>query len=525
MKRLFVCCDGTWNSAVDTKYGMPVPTNVVKFYNAVIEGNVIDAQGRACNQLRYYHRGVGAKEGWAARLLDGATGGGLGKNIVNAYHWLSSNYEQDCEIFIVGFSRGAFTARSLAGMLHCCGLEARTDWDHTRQKWLDYVNRKHARKSEAAGGASATLSSTPPNPLAPVITFLGVWDTVGALGVPTQYDLLALFDKKYQFHDTTLSPKVRNACHALALDEERSNFFPTLWTDIPVPGQTLDQTWFTGVHADIGGGYTESGLSDITLKWMIEKAQSCGAVLRDDMLSQISPDVRGILHDSLSPIYKWIGYQPRSVPALGAAADAPFNQRISAEALLRRERPPISQAPYRPGPDVHHMPGGQDVAVFADTPWNWSGVYLRKGVRYRFTAVGAHHWGSRTVTCDASGYTGSFVRRILSPLKRVGDENWLALCGAIASGLIPTVEGDPPLMRPFTIFGKAGAQPLEYTPTESGYLYLFGNDARHLYSQNKGRVIVNISVADEPATAPQDDDHLVNAPATSHQGSGLPTQY
>ena len=393
-KRLFVCCDGTWNSAVDTKYGMPVPTNVLKFYNSIRDGDVGTGADKFV-QLRYYHRGVGAQEGLFARVLDGATGGGLSKNIMSAYHWLCSHYEDGDEIFIVGFSRGAFTARSLAGMLHYCALKSQGDWAHTRQMWRQYSRR------DPDGGPSKPALTAAGKPVS--IKFLGVWDTVGALGVPRQYDLLGFFDRKYRFHDTSLSPIVDHAYHALALDEQRNNFFPTLWTNAPAQNQTLEQVWFTGVHSDVGGGYNDRGLSDITLKWMLDKARDCGAILDDEMVKQIEPNARGVLHDSLSPLYRWIGYQPRSVPPLDAHnASQPFGQRIAPEALDRLKYPPISQAPYRTTLDAAH-PNGCDVAVYADSPWNWSGIYLTGGEVYEFRVHGNHTWGTRVQQCDAWG--------------------------------------------------------------------------------------------------------------------------
>lgn len=536
MKRLFVCCDGTWNSAVDRKYGMPVPTNVVKFFNAVKEGDVgVDAVGNRITQLRYYHCGVGADESWFARLLDGATGGGLSKRILYAWHWLSSHYADGDEIYIVGFSRGAFTARSLAGMIHCCGLQPGADWAETRQIWLRYVSRKQQLGAkDKRSERRQTFAQSEKHGNAPDIKFLGVWDTVGALGVPRQYDPLGWFDSKYRFHDTTLSPIVKHAYHALALDEERSNFFPTLWTNSPEPDQVLEQRWFAGVHADIGGGYNDCGLSEITLKWMINKAEGCGAIFDRHMKGQIHPDSLSTLHDSLSPLYRWIGYQPRSVPALGAQTPhAPYCQRISREANLRRIRPPIAQAPYRVSLSLENCPEGHDIAVFADSPWNWSGLYLRKGVRYRFRIVGDHHWGIGNLAHGPEGFRGSFFRALLDPFKRISSANWLELCGGIASGETPSVNGDPPEMERLTIGRPLQDSPVEIAPRTSGYLYLFANDVLHFYGRNKGRVIVNVTMepfAQTPVTRPptdSEDEQLENpptAPQPSPAGEGLVTK-
>ncbi|HZD53650.1 MAG TPA: DUF2235 domain-containing protein, partial [Woeseiaceae bacterium] len=117
MRNLVVCCDGTWNTAEQRHDGVPVPTNVVRLYNALAEKN---EQG--VRQLRYYHPGVGTEPGWWDRTMGGATGKGLDQNIMSAYHWLCRNYQSRDRIFLFGFSRGAYTVRSLAGMIACCGL-------------------------------------------------------------------------------------------------------------------------------------------------------------------------------------------------------------------------------------------------------------------------------------------------------------------------------------------------------------------------------------------------------------------
>jgi hypothetical protein len=129
-----------------------------------------------------------------------------------------------------------------------------------------------------------------------LIRFLGVWDTVGSLGIPL-HGLRLLTRRKYQFHDTELSSAVGHGCHALAIDEYRRPFDPTLWAARPKEHQTIEQVWFCGAHSDVGGGYPTFGLSDITLEWMIDRAQSAGLVFDPEVLEAhpLRPDPRGTL--------------------------------------------------------------------------------------------------------------------------------------------------------------------------------------------------------------------------------------
>jgi Uncharacterized alpha/beta hydrolase domain (DUF2235) len=152
------------------------------------------------------------------------------------------------------------------------------------------------------------------------IQFVGVWDTVGALGIPVDGFRPPVLTKRWSFHDTDLSRSVRNAYHALAIDEQRGPFEPTLWKQHPQapPAQTLEQVWFAGVHCDIGGGYAEPELSDISLLWMVEKARACGLAFEGGRLvpvenadaklraaaEQVAPDAHGELHESLKGFYR-----------------------------------------------------------------------------------------------------------------------------------------------------------------------------------------------------------------------------
>ncbi len=295
MKRLIVCCDGTWNTADQQQGNTPCPTNVIKlaFRIAKREGSI--------DQVIFYDQGVGTGN-FVDRFTGGAFGDGLLENIFDAYRFLIANYEEGDELFVFGFSRGAYTARSLCGMIRKCGVLKRESVLHYHEA-LELYRREdcHPNDPEAmkfradySVVGDATIE----------IQFLGVWDTVGALGIPIR-GLRWLTRRDFQFHDTQLSAAVKNAYQALAIDEHRSPFAPTLWEYTPKEGQVVRQAWFAGAHSDVGGGYVESGTSDIPLAWMIEGARAAGLAFDAEVLAAnpLRPDPLGTLHDSKTGLY------------------------------------------------------------------------------------------------------------------------------------------------------------------------------------------------------------------------------
>ncbi|CAE6752129.1 DUF2235 domain-containing protein [Paraburkholderia nemoris] len=513
MKRLFVCCDGTWNSDSDEFQGVPVPTNVVRFFNALSEHGEDGVE-----QLRYYHVGIGANEGRVRRLVDGALGLGLSRDIRTAYKWLSDHYEEGSEIFVIGFSRGAFTARSLVGMLHRCGLPREASWALVKQAWNLYRLDPNVPENVTRQERFCIENGKPPP-----IRFLGVWETVGALGIPEIANLFGLGRQRLEFHDTTLSPEVERAVQALAIDEQRNTFFPTLWTDADgCDPARVTQVWFPGVHADVGGGYKETGLSDATLKWMIAEAAQCGAVFEPKMLDQLadagqlSPSaIHGVLHNSLTGFYRRIGFRPRSFPYL--AKDSRIcSESISDLALARQASPPIFQAPYRPNIN----PGtGVQVRVFAGTLWNWTGIFMKEGVSYRFKVLEGQTWLDGDTVSGAEGTPGNWMLRLFAWSKRVRDANWFELCGAISYPGEPSEAGVSP--QPF--YFRIGRE-MEIKAPYSGYLYCFANDATWAYWNNQGSLRVDIvessGLPGSKGAAFRHSDEDLTAPATAPGGSG-----
>ena len=288
-KNIVICCDGTGN-----EYGAN-KTNVVR----TCEVAVADA-----SQFVFYDPGVGTggweydEEGGLKAKADKATGSGLQKNVEDAYRFLMQAYQPGDRVFLFGFSRGAFTARSLGGMLFRCGL-LRPGLDNLVKQASEVYNRKG---DGLDAGFKATFARSCP------VHFVGVWDTVESLAL----------NANRKFHDTRLNPEIANAYHAVALDEVRKDFPPCLWDEKNIsPGQVMEQVWFSGVHSDVGGWYDERGLSDIALRWMLEKARKCGMRLQKEEFAKIKGDPLGELHDSHTGLWNFRGKHKRQVPPGG----------------------------------------------------------------------------------------------------------------------------------------------------------------------------------------------------------------
>jgi uncharacterized protein (DUF2235 family) len=283
VKRLVVCCDGTWNRPDEES-----PTNVAKMALAVAE---TDGETR---QLVLYHRGVGT--GRFDRVRGGAFGWGLSRNVRDCYRYVVEHYEPDDELYFFGFSRGAYTARSTVGLIRNAGILRREHRDRVGEAYALYRDRAATRRPK---GIEATLFRRSYSHDEIVIRFVGVWDTVGALGIPGVPKRLC--GRLWAFHDTELSSRVARAYQALAIDERRRPFVPSLWHRSPDDHGVLEQRWFAGVHSDVGGGYPERSLADITLWWMTEKAHAAGLAFKDDLV--LHPNIDGECHDSFLPLY------------------------------------------------------------------------------------------------------------------------------------------------------------------------------------------------------------------------------
>jgi uncharacterized protein (DUF2235 family) len=287
-KNVVLLFDGTWNKPAEPKADGAydgAESNICRLLRAVE-----DQPG----QVAWYDEGVGT--GRFERLRGGLFGYGLSENVRQGYAKLAELWEPGDPIFVFGFSRGAHTARSMVGMVRKCGLVPR---EGLGSKALDRLYDFYRRDDVKPGDAEAVRFRAERGAREPRMRCLGVFDTVGALGIPI--GAFNWFNQRYEFHDTELSGIVENAFQALAVDEWRKPYRATLWDPKEKPGQTVEQCWFVGAHSDIGGGYRDGRLAQITLHWMAMKAAECGLKLDFGAL----PPLDGREHLDAAPHDSW----------------------------------------------------------------------------------------------------------------------------------------------------------------------------------------------------------------------------
>lgn len=282
-RRLIICCDGTWQ---DLAKGYP--TNVVKMAQAVKP--LDDTGNHHIHQIVYYDEGIGTKQ-TNSKVTDtliqiggGALGIGIDHKIQDAYRFLCLNYEPLDEIYLFGFSRGAYTVRCLAGLIYNCGLLYR---EFIRQIPEAYdIYREKQNRDNAPNGKNAINFRNKYGRRVP-IKALCCWDTVASLGIPDLVHSLhwdEKFNERYRFYDATINPTIEKAFHAVAIDEIRKVFDVTLMrphpTQITKQKEQVVQMWFPGGHGCVGGGSQEEcGLSDAALLWMMEQVEPLGLAL------------------------------------------------------------------------------------------------------------------------------------------------------------------------------------------------------------------------------------------------------
>lgn len=322
-KRIVVLSDGTWNEGADSE------TNI-----HWLNENLLRIPGQ---QLVHYDSGVGTK--WFNDKSGGAFGVGLSRNVRQLYKEILHHYEPGDDVYCFGFSRGAFTVRSLCGFMNLVGrVGSASEIDEA------YAYYRMHEPGEDDNVIERLFEPTSRGPIA--VRFLGVFDTVGALGLPFEIEddavalkgsllkkarsaFLGWFDGLGDrlrrpikgFHDTKLGGNVEEAYHALAIDEHRQSFAPTLWTDAPgkalklkqhddqfATAQTIEQVWFAGAHGDVGGGYTDvpfpARLSNLPLLWMVQKAAAAGLIFKDGFIDRLISDASVLAtapqHDSMT---------------------------------------------------------------------------------------------------------------------------------------------------------------------------------------------------------------------------------
>jgi uncharacterized protein (DUF2235 family) len=302
MKNLILCLDGTWSDA----------DSAAPQTNIAIIAEIIDPRpAGGVEQRVYYDAGVGTG-GVLDRILGGAFGRGLSANTLAAYRFLSQFYRPGDNIYVFGFSRGAFTARSLCGFLSASGLLTEDACNEANLEFAwDYY--RTAPKARFPADRARLRRITYPDPR---IKFLGVFDTVGALGIPRGF-MSRLSRRAIQFHDADVSSIVDFCCHALAIDEQRMEFEAAVWTEPRHRKyRAVEQAWFPGSHANVGGGCEDSGLSDLALDWMLKRVARHCPELRlsppETWPRQLSPSYRGQLYDARS----WMFWRSRWRPLI-----------------------------------------------------------------------------------------------------------------------------------------------------------------------------------------------------------------
>ncbi|MBT3338119.1 MAG: DUF2235 domain-containing protein [Anaerolineae bacterium] len=378
MKRIIICADGTWSKPdrIDKEKGrkpqhgkswVRKPSNVVKMSRAI---SPLSIDG--VDQVVFYDPGVGTGWGVLDPIIGGAFGHGVSKNIIDCYRFLVQNYNKGDEIYLFGFSRGAFTVRSLAGLIHKCGLLEKSDayyipdaYEHYRlitdtekiEKLLPKYTPKAIRKRIIARYQKENVANEKKiklfcageykhrnkKTIETKIKFIGVWDTVGSLGIPVSGLLGYWINHRDAFHNLRLGSSVDNAYQALAIDERRKPFTPTLWEPAEKPKQNMEQVWFVGVHTNVGGGYNDYNLENITFKWMVEKARAHDLEISEAYMEKIISSYKGVLRNSMTLFYRLF---KENVRPIGKTKFG--NESIHPSAIQRHEDPPEDQKPYAP---------------------------------------------------------------------------------------------------------------------------------------------------------------------------------
>ena len=524
-KQIVVCMDGTWNDPVEH-------TNVYRLFQMLPgEERQIEETGPIRSHLvknsdqviAYCFESIG-RGGRARGLLGGTQGIGLHDCMIDAYLLVSQVYQSGDKIWLFGFSRGAWAARSLGAFIARSGLipAVHADDDDAADKaekiWLDY---KEGRGMKRGGRFWKHHDETP-------IRMIGVWETVGELGVPL-FNGLRLADRDelrfLRFADRELSPRVEHGRQALAIDEHRADFTPTPWAE----REGVKQVWFAGAHADVGGGYENHGLSDIALEWMMQEINDldAGLQLAPDQLSEaLAPDSLEDRHDETrGPVWRTRPSKARKIPD-AAELHPSVVQRLRERADYRPKaledipvctdfyldeapRPDETLQPEREALPFRKLPvdGSTCFPAYAHKWWNASGVEVDVGERYRIEASGA--WIDKEIHAGADGYESkAWLLHLAEGSRRMEERPWFSLVAAIHPR--PDLEANNPDSENMltgliesTISGVARIDDescLLATPdgceieiVEPGFLYFFANDSPFSYGNNHGFLSVEVT--------------------------------
>ena len=320
MKRIVLACDGTWSRRDQAE-----PTNVVR-----LSEQVADRDADGVEQLVHYQAGVGTRFG--ERVLGGLFGYGLSREVLEAYALVVDHFEPGDELWFAGFSRGAYTARSCVGLIRNAGVlrrEHRDKLDAAMDLYRDERPSRHPRGGVAEAFRAAYSHETR-------IRFVGVWDTVGSLGVPRVGPRwLDFLNQRWSFHDTELTSRVDVGCQALAVDERRRPFEPTVWSPRSEElEQRVEQVWLAGSHSDVGGGYADRELADLGYWWLGERAADAGLALDPPPGPRDPAWTLGRLHDSRTGFFRLLPARTRPIGAVD-----PDTESLASTVVERRDAP------------------------------------------------------------------------------------------------------------------------------------------------------------------------------------------
>ena len=520
-RRIVIFCDGTSNRPDQTSDGMPAPTNVCRLYQdlAVDESQVgwydpgvateTSSQAATATRLGRIADLVGYAPahkvvGWYIKfrtIIEAAFGVGITENIVQAYTEIVRQYRAGDHIYLVGFSRGAYTVRCVAGVIKRCGL-------------LRAENIRYA-------GDVVRLYRTRSNPLCdvpirpalchaqiPAIEFVGLFDTVGSLGVPMWG---WWFNARLFFRNKSLSTDPAPIClhvyHALAMDERRAQFFPTPFTESSPAAhpwtKTLTQLWFRGAHCDVGGGYAETGLSDIALEWMLTACERHGLVFKGRIRATVAPDPLARLHDELTrqPAWRLLGSWPRWHPVWSELHPSVVTRATAIHDLGRHDLQKIGITPV-------------PFTVEGQREWDRTGLIVEgDGALYRLTWRDGNWRDENYEPCGPSGQLATGIwRRLFQFRRRLPQENYMTLCLSVAHPrawrlrerrirrlLRYLFVRDPKEMReqvaPVGLtLAQQGASVLVRNNGPAGILYAFANDLWMTAANNSGALNLTIEL-------------------------------
>jgi uncharacterized protein (DUF2235 family) len=353
-KNIVLLSDGTGNSA-----GKLFKTNVWRLFQA-LDLSQSGPDGKPL-QIAYYHDGVGSSAFKPLALLGGAFGWGLKRNVIDLYTYLCRNYREGDRIYGFGFSRGAFTIRVLVGLVNDQGIvEADSEADlrmlateafrSYRRKYKTLIRLEVLARPvrDLANNVAANVVHPGRRKARPVterpkpsITFLGLWDTVAAYGLPFD-ELTRAWNWFFPLSVPDREPcgNILRARHALALDDERNTFHPVLWNEYNQPqsnagakhikDERISQVWFAGMHASVGGGYPDDALANVSLEWMMGEAKRYDLKFKPDALKDVAEasDIHGKLYDSRAGLGGGYRYLPRKLALLTNDTDDSSNQVV-----------------------------------------------------------------------------------------------------------------------------------------------------------------------------------------------------